>query len=498
MGSAKKAFSGALWSVVVNIVNAVYGFIAIPVLIGYFGRSNYGLIGLASSVNAYMQLMDMGLNSTNVRFFSAWLAKGDEKKIDKLFRTCNAVYSCVGVINTIVLVVVMFFSNSIFNVTPDQDVVFKNLFLILIVTALFNWGTSCYNQLIIASENISWIQRRTLLTKLLMICVLLATVSLKLSMTQYFLLISIAPIIILPLTIAKIKREHAYVHFLPCFDKKTFCEILPYSLNIFSFSIFQFSFMNLRTVFLGIQGNTASVTDYNVMNGIASLVTMVGGVFGGVLLPSSTRVVQSGDRLAFERVAYQGTKFVSMILCFCAFGLIAIDKDLLILYVGEDFLGLLPWLNLWLVFTIANHNQCISSLILAGSDIRPLSYMSAFSSIVGLVTAWISIPYLHAGGAVLAFAVYCSCQALFFYTYYWPRKMNINSWKVFSKSLMPFVLMGVIVSSLVQLAPMLENHWLNMLVHGSGFAILFAALCWILLLNSDDKNFIQKVLKKDK
>ena len=256
--------------------------------------------------------------------------------------------------------------------------------------------------------------------------------------------------------------------------------------------------MNLRTVFLGIQGNTASVTDYNVMNGIASLVTMVGGVFGGVLLPSSTRVVQNGDRLAFERVAYQGTKFVSMILCFCAFGLIAIDKDLLILYVGEDFLDLLPWLNLWLVFTIANHNQCISSLILAGSDIRPLSYMSAFSSIVGLVTAWISIPHLHAGGAVLAFAVYCSCQALFFYTYYWPRKMNINSWKVFSKSLMPFVLMGAIVSSLVQLTPILESHWLNMLVRGFSYAIIFVTFCWVLLLNSDDKSFIQKVLKKDK
>ena len=71
MGSSQKIANGFLWTVVFNIVNVVYGFISVPILLSYFGKSQYGLIGLATSINVYMQLMDMGLGSTSLRFFSA-------------------------------------------------------------------------------------------------------------------------------------------------------------------------------------------------------------------------------------------------------------------------------------------------------------------------------------------------------------------------------------------------------------------------------------------
>lgn len=77
MGSSKKIASGIAWTSFVNVVNGVYGFISVPLLIAYFGKSNYGLIGLAMSVNVYLRLMDLGFNSTNVMFFSNWLAKNN-------------------------------------------------------------------------------------------------------------------------------------------------------------------------------------------------------------------------------------------------------------------------------------------------------------------------------------------------------------------------------------------------------------------------------------
>ena len=58
-----------------NVLSAVYGFISVPILLDYFGKGEYGLIGLATSVNLYVQLMDLGMSSTNVRFFSVALAK---------------------------------------------------------------------------------------------------------------------------------------------------------------------------------------------------------------------------------------------------------------------------------------------------------------------------------------------------------------------------------------------------------------------------------------
>ena len=186
MGSTQKIVSGVVWSTIVNIVNAVYGFIAVPILINHFGKAEYGLIGLAMSVNVYMNLMDMGFNSTNVRFYSAWLA---EKKYDRLrkgFQTSLSFYGVIGLLNALIMLIVALFASSIFNVTQEQNIVLQHLMYILAATAFCHWFSSCFDQLIKATENIAWLQKITLSTKVLMIIVLAATVIFNLSIELYF------------------------------------------------------------------------------------------------------------------------------------------------------------------------------------------------------------------------------------------------------------------------------------------------------------------------
>ena len=106
MGSSNKIANGVFWTTLLNIVNGVYGFISVPILIAYFGKSDYGLIGLAMSVNVYLRLMDLGFNSTNVRFFSNWLAKKELNKVKKLFQTSLAFYGSIGLLNAFILIVI--------------------------------------------------------------------------------------------------------------------------------------------------------------------------------------------------------------------------------------------------------------------------------------------------------------------------------------------------------------------------------------------------------
>jgi Na+-driven multidrug efflux pump len=163
-------------------------------------------------------------------------------------QTCTAFYGSIGLINALVLLIVYYFSGTIFNVTPEQDAILKQLLIVLACMALVNWYTATYTQLISATENVAWIQKRTLLTKLLMVVVLLATVFFKLSVVEFVIGTNLVTLIILPLTIRKIRIETPFVKFHAKFDKQTFKEILPYSFNIFSFGIFQFTFQKLRVV----------------------------------------------------------------------------------------------------------------------------------------------------------------------------------------------------------------------------------------------------------
>ncbi len=492
MGSGKKIVSGVIWTIMLNIVNAVYGFISVPILISYFGKSEYGLIGLAMSINVYLRLLDMGFTSTNVRFFSTWLAENNSLKVKKAFQTSLGFYGFIGLLNALVLFFLALFSNNVFNVSKEQDDILKRLIYILCFTAFFSWLMSCLEQLVKATENVAWIQKVHLLAKIMLVVVLFATVYLHFTIETYFMLSCSASLSVIPFCIIKINKEVPFINFLPRIDWIVFKEMLPYSLNIFSFSLFQFSFYNLRPVFLGMQGTVGSVADYRILHGIIGVVTMMSGAFIGTLLPSTSRAVAEKNKGAYYKVAYTGTRYVSIVVCFCCFGLMSVGPDLLTLYVGKEYLYLIPWFNLWLLCTLGNHNQAISSLILAGTDIRAISYSSIVASVIGLIVTWLTIPAYQIGGTVLGFISYMLVQMLFYYFYYWPRKMAINSLKVFFKCFLPYVLIGVFCFYIVQFFSFFENIWINILMGIIVFTSIFVLATWV-VLSKEDKSFLMKL-----
>ena len=271
--------------------------------------------------------------------------------------------------------------------------------------------------------------------------------------------------------------------------------MLPYSLNIFSFSLFQFSFYHLRPVFLGMQGSMESVADFRILNGIIGIIHIMVSSFLPVLLPSTAKIVARKDQKAYYKVAYDGTKYLSIVLCFCTFGMMAVGPDTLSLYVGEDYLYLIPWFNLWLICNLVSHNQAISSLILAGSDIRAITYSTIVASVLGLVASWFMIPQYQVGGVVIGFAIYGSIQMLFYYIYYWPRKMKISSWRVITYSVGPYILSGIIGYYVCRLLPDCGGHWRNFFCYGLSFAVIYL-VATMLLSTKEDRDFYLSILKR--
>lgn len=495
MGSSKKIADGVFWSTVVNIVNGIYGFISVPILIAYFGKSNYGLIGLALSVNVYLRLMDLGLASTNVRFFSNWIAKKEYGQVKKLFGTSLSFYGCVGLINALVLVVVSFFCSEIFQLEEGQEQSLQNLLYILAISAFVSWFSSCFDQLVMANEYVGWQKRITLLPKVFQMIVLGLTVWFKFGIELYYALTTFAIFLTIPFVVSKIRHVAPYVSFIPRFDKNTFKTIFPYCLNIFSFGIFQFSVNNLRPVFLGMQDSVTSVADYRILNGIIQIVLMIGGTFLGVALPSASKAVATHNQSAEDKIAYRGTKYVTITLAFCCFGMITVSQDVLCLYVGESYLYLTGWLVLWLLTTLVGHNQAISSLILAGADIRAITYNTAISAVIGLIVCWFTIPYWHIGGTIVGYGVYGLCQIVFYYVYYWPRKMGIDSKRVFTKSFLPYAVTGALLAAALFHVNLPVNHLVSFLAKGILFAIAYLIATW-LLMDKEDKTFILSLVKR--
>lgn len=184
--------------------------------------------------------------------------------------------------------------------------------------------------------------------------------------------------------VIKIKKIAPYLSFYPHFDIDTFKEILPYSLNIFSFSIFSILYQSSRSFLLGVESTVGDVADFSILAGIAGIVQSLTGVFCGAILPSSSKAIALKDETAYNKIACQGTKYVTIFVSFCVFGMCSIASPLLKVYVGDEFLHLTPWLYVFLLTLLSNHILANSSLILGGRNILPLSKMTAVSSLLAI------------------------------------------------------------------------------------------------------------------
>ena len=494
MNSSRIIAQGVLWTTILNVVNALYGFVSVPILIALYGKSDFGLIGLAISINVYLRLMDLGFNSTNIRYFSSWLAKGNYSNVNKLFRTSLSFYGSIGLINAIILLIISYFSNYIFNLSVEQDIIIKHLLYILSISAFLSWFSSCFDQLIKGNEHVGWTQMALLLPKCSQFIILFLTITFHFSIELYYGLTALSLILVIPFMIAKIKSINPFISFSPSFDKVVFKEVLPYSLNIFSLGIFQFSIIYLRPIFLGILSSPDSITEYQIMDGIVKVVLLFGGAVGGVILPSASRIIAKHDDDAKNKIAYQGTKYVSIMLSFCCFGMISVTPDIISLYVGPEYLYIVKWLDLWIFITICSHNQAISGLILADTNIKMITISTMFAAIIGLILCWFLIPYYGVGGTVISYGVYLVIQLLFYYLYYWPVVMKLNSLKVFGISFAPYVLLGLICSLILRTV-IIEGSLCSLIVKGVAFCLIYF-LSILLILPSDDKRFLFNLMKR--
>lgn len=500
MGSTRKVFEGVAWGVVLNIVNAIYGFVAVPLLLAYFGKSNYGIIALASSVNVYLSLMDMGLATTNTRFFSNWLVQKDFDKLGKLFQSSIVFYSVIGVINALVLLIVAYNAATFFNVSPSETEILKDLLYILAITASFNWVSSVYRQLIYATENVGWAQKASLIPKLLLILILGSTLYFSFSIAVFFLLNSLSMLILLPIFIYKIKTLIPQISFVPKYYHKVFKTIIPVSLSLFSFSIFSFTANNIGPLMLGIRSNMEEVADYRIIQTISGVILLISSVFSQSLLPVASKITAMDDRQRINLLAEKSTKYIVIVLIIPILMMILSLKQLLSLYLGEHYVYLVPWVSIGLVNIFFTHTSGIASLVLNSSKLNKVIVMTVISMIISVISSWYFCLNFGAGGAILSLFIYSFLQTAYSYLYFYPRYLKINSKKIFTNSVCkPASLLSIpaIFIWIIMLQLDIKSNLLELIFNSSSYLLIAMPTIWFLILDKDDKEILKKVIKHD-
>ena len=447
----KSILSSSIWGIIAKILDAFAKFVTIPLLVGYYGKSDYGLIALAFSLNAYLRLMDLGLNVGSIRFFSMWIAEGNIERLRQASRSSMIFYGVIGLLNASVFIWMSYYPTYLFSIESQQIPIFQNILYVLAASSIFNWTLNVVTQLLVAQGQIGLVNRISIIPSILIFLTAIISVKFDLPLSEYFIYYTLSTLSVIPISLYRLKIIHSSLSQLlkPAWNSGVFREIFVYSSSLFMIGIFQLSADSLRPLLLSkfTQNGTSVLTDYRIIQTISALVVAFGSVFSQIILPSATRAYFNDDKSKLNTMVYDGTKYISIFLCFVVFNIITSADLILSVYMGESFKSLSPWLIIWLITILLTlHKSPIDGLILSSGKTKFLLYTSAVSCVVSLPVTVILAPKYEIGAAVIGYAIYMLIQISCYYFFYIPIVLKLDSTRIFFKSFLSTVLIGVSAS----------------------------------------------------
>ncbi|MEX2593378.1 MAG: hypothetical protein WD426_11435 [Anditalea sp.] len=497
----KRVFSGSAWGIFAKILDAAAKFITIPLLVGYYGKVDYGLIALAFSLNGYLRLMDLGMNIGSVRFFSMWVAKEEWVKIKKVSRSSMVFYGSIGLINATIFILMADYGGFLFNLEADQLPIYRWMMYILSASTVFNWLSNVVIQLLSAKDELGYVNRITVISSILNFMVALLAIYLQWPLTLYFFFYTLSILITIPFNVYRLRVYPIPLSELlsPKWDGNAFKQIIGYSMAIFIMGLFQLTANELRPILLARFASGLDVlTDYRVLQTIAMLIISFGGIFLQVLLPSASKIYAENNPPKLERMVIEATKYISVFLSMIVFLLILNASDLLLIYMGEEYQELSIWLIIWLLTVLLSmHNTPVASLVLSSGKTKFLIYSSATACIVSLPITVFFAPELNVGAAVIGYFVYMLIQIGFFYVYYIPKVLKLDNGKIFFGSFFPSVLGAFIACGISYYLSMwlkIPEGYFSILFKSAIFLVLFMAYHLVFVVKAADIRYLKEKL----
>ena len=475
--------SSFFWSTLSKLISAIIGFISVPLLLGFYGKAEYGILSIATACNGYMYLLDLGMNIGSVKFFSQWKSQGDLVRIYRVARTNITFYIIISFINALILICLGIWGRSLFSISDEQFLQLQMCLIIIAVFSGFNWGSTTFNQLLIADKQIVFTMQMQCLWGLFKGILVVLVFLFKLPVITYFFLLTLLmSCLIIPYTI-RCKKYNLIDNFKPATYWEDFKVVLVFSLSIFSLSIFQMTAIQSRPIILSVFANQGALTvaDFKILEVIPTFIIMLCGALSSIFLPKTSEMVANDDVAKVNSFAYRATVVTTLIATMFCIPFILSGKEILSAYVGSEHSYLTIWLSIWLFIVLLQiHSTPANALILAQGKTLPLVIVSGISCILSIVINAVLAKYFNVGSAVIGYTVYILINLVFNYVFYYGKYLHLNKFVIFKSFFYPAAL-GVTIMFLVKF--FCGNLYIYILNERISYIIIavIKALMWVIL-----------------
>ena len=437
-----------VWSIGARFMTMLIKFFTIPIILGYYGKVEYGLVVLAMSLSGYMSIANLALPTGMIRHTAVWLGTGQITSIEKASRSSFSFYGFIGFINAAIFIILAFWGLDFFKVPHDKVHDLKIIFIISAFGTFLTWPFSVVEQLLAGAQEIAWLEKVNIAKEFLVIVITLAAIWMNLAIVWFYLLILAGSKIIIPVNLWK-WRKHIPLRrtFVPGWFWAEFKEVLTFGLGLLIIGISLTSIIQLRPIILSVNSmhGVASAAEYRVLFGITGILMAFQGAISRTLLPLSSNAVAVSDQKLIETIIFKGTKYLWTILALLIFGLIMVSDRLLTIYVGAEYAKLAPWLALWLLSFLNYYLGPVASVVMGSGKIKLLMITSPLSAAISITTAWFLTPKLGVGAVAISTLTYYGLVFFTYHVYFLPHVLKISPVKLLSHSFVQPLVAGILL-----------------------------------------------------
>lgn len=501
MSNSNERKRGAILSYLSIILSTVVQLVYTPLLIRMLGQSEYGLYSLVSSVIGYLTVLDLGFGNAIVVFTAKYRANKEYEKEKKLHGMFLVIFCIIGLIAGLLGLLLYFNIPLLFGKTMTDIELHKAKIMMLILS--FNLAVtfpfSIYSSIITAYEKFTFQKVMSILNTLLKPVLMIPLLFLGYKSITMTVVITIVNIIVLLSNYFYCKKKLGINIKFMGFDKKLFKTIFSYSFFIFLGVIVDKVNWSVDQFVLGAVSGTIAVSLYSVASQINTLFVNLSCAMSGVLLPKVSKMIakKASDEEMTKEFIKVG-KLQYLIIFLMASGFTLFGKEFIMAWAGKDFA------TSYYIAVILILPLCVPLIQNLGISIMQAKNMHKFRSIllalIAVANIFISIPLakVYGGiGSAIGTSLSLIIGNIIILNIYYHKKVGINViefWKSIIKMTIPMIIPIVAIVILMHFVTL--HGYVNLIVFGVIYTILYCLTCYFLVMDDYEKNIVNKVLIK--
>lgn len=311
--------------------------IAMPFVVRGLGTERFGLLSLAWVVMGYFTIFDLGLGRATTKFVAEALGKGEDAKVPQIIWTAAVTQAIMGLLGTLILFgITDMLVDGVLNIPQQLLGEAKDTFHLLALSIPIMLISGSFSGFLEAIQRFDYINYIKIPTSILTYIFPLVGLYLGFGLPGIVILILIARlgalIVFFWLAFRLVPQLRNYTvskaHAIRLFSFGGWVMVSNLILPLFSY---------LDRILIGTLLTMSAVAYYVAPYDIITRLLIIPGSIAGVLFPAFSRLDAYNHREKINVILMRSIKYTLTIMTPIAFVLIVFSKDILIIWLGNDF-----------------------------------------------------------------------------------------------------------------------------------------------------------------